>query len=411
VIPCKPTVRIRLGTGISFGAGFVLGSVDEGILGTNVLASSLVDYIDISDQVTRIATRHGRDRVFNNYTASSSTVQFLDFTGDWNPANQSGPYYGEILPMRQLQISCDYQGTNYALYSGYITSWDYEWADQSADYALVTVQAVDAFRILQLVNITSVTGASTHDLPGERIGQILDEVGWPVSARDLDIGTTELLNDPGTTRTALSAIQVVEESDLGAFYIANDGTAVYRSRVSLSQQGAGTPYYFDDTGTNIQYQGLDINFDETELANDITFASISGPSQNVFDQNSIDNYFVRTYERSDLMTFSNSDVLAQANRVLNYRKTPRLRIDSIKLDLSSDSNRVLPALAAEIGQPIVVTKTMAANTQIDLRITIQGHSHDITPDSWVTTFSTAYPLATAFVLGSSEFGILGTNTF
>jgi hypothetical protein len=53
---------------------------------------------------------------------------------------------------------------------------------------------------------------------------------------------------------------------------------------------------------------------------------------------------------------------------------------------------------------------MANGSDITLRLTIQGHSHDITPDRWITTFSTAYPLSTAFILGSTEFGILGTNT-
>jgi hypothetical protein len=53
---------------------------------------------------------------------------------------------------------------------------------------------------------------------------------------------------------------------------------------------------------------------------------------------------------------------------------------------------------------------MAGGTHIDLRLTVQGHGHDITPDRWITQLTTAYPLSTAFILGSSEFGVLGTNT-
>ena len=41
---------------------------------------------------------------------------------------------------------------------------------------------------------------------------------------------------------------------------------------------------------------------------------------------------------------------------------------------------------------------------------INGVNHDITPERWTTRFSTAYPLSTAFILGSNQFGILGTNT-
>jgi hypothetical protein len=64
----------------------------------------------------------------------------------------------------------------------------------------------------------------------------------------------------------------------------------------------------------------------------------------------------------------------------------------------------------EIGDPVVITKSMAGGTDITLRLTIQGHTTDITPDRWISTFTTAYPLSTAFILGSTEFGILGTNT-
>ena len=110
------------------------------------------------------------------------------------------------------------------------------------------------------------------------------------------------------------------------------------------------------------------------------------------------------------MMETNAIALTRANQVLNYRKDPRLRVDSITLDVSSVSNRVVPALDLEIGDPIVVNRTVAAGTGFNLRITVNGITHDITPDRWTTTFTTAYPLSTAFILGSSEFGILGTNT-
>jgi len=110
------------------------------------------------------------------------------------------------------------------------------------------------------------------------------------------------------------------------------------------------------------------------------------------------------------MMKDNATALARATSVLNYRKTPRLRVDSITLDLSSVSNRVPAGLGLDIGDPIVVNRTMANNTGFDVRVTVNGINHDITPDRWTTRFTTAYPLSTAFILGSSQFGILGTNT-
>ena len=410
-LPCTPTVVMRLGTGAGFGIPLVLGDPSTGILGTNVLASATAEFVNITDDVQRISINHGRDRQFEQYLPGTATIQFLDFTGDWNPANTSGAYYGKIKPMVLVRVETEYQSTGYKLFTGYVSSWDYTWADQSADYAIVTIQCVDGFRMLQLANIDNVAGAANKDLPGERINQILDEVGWPSTLRNIDLGDTELENDPGGFRSALSAIQIIEQSDLGAFFIDHAGNATYYSRTTLSQLAADpNPYEFSDDGTEIAYQDIDINFDETELANSVTFTRLSGQPQTASDAASIDEYFLRSYNRSDLMMETNALALARATSVLGYRKQPRIRIDSFTLDMSSDSTRVEPGLALEIGDPVIVTRRMAGTSDLTVRVSIQGHRSDITPDRWITTFTTAYPLSTAFILGSTEFGVLGTNT-
>jgi hypothetical protein len=409
-LPCTPVVQIRLGTGASFGDPFVLGDPLNGILGTNILAPSTIQEVNISNLVTQISLRHGRDRMFEEYLPGDAVIQFQDFTGDWNPANTNSPYYPEIKPMRQVQIYTTYQSITYPLFAGYIWSWDYEWVDASVNYALVTIRAVDAFRLFALANITTVTGANNKDLPGERMNLILDEIDWPTSVRNIDTGDTELEGDPGDERSVLEALQTIENSDLGALFIDHQGKPTYYDRATLSTKAAGTAYEFDDNGTNIQYQAIDISYDDTELANEVILTRLGGSPQTASDSASITEYFLRTYSRSGLMMETNSLALQRANQILNYRKQVRVRVDSITLDISSDTNRVEPALALEIGDPIIVTKQMANNSDITLRLTIQGHTHDITPERWITTFSTAYPLSTAFILGSTEFGILGTNT-
>lgn len=409
-LPCQPVVEIRLGVGPEFGDVLILGDAADGILGTNVLGTSITNTVNISNLVQRISIRRGRDRMFEQYTPGQGIIQFQDFTGDWNPDNTSSPYYGQIKPMRQVRIHTTYLGTMYYLFTGFITSWDWSWPDQAADYAIVTISCVDSFRLLQLSNITTVTGAANKDLPGTRINQILNTIGWPATLRDIDTGDTELQSDPGTSRTALSALQLIEQSDLGALFMAPNGYVTYLSRVTLSQRASGAATEFDDDGTDVAYQNLDINLDETELANQVTFTRDGGTAQTVSDAASIDEYFLRSYEQSGLMMETNATALNRANQVLAYRKDPRLRVDSITLDLSSVSNRVPVGLGLEIGDPIVVNRSMAAGTGFDLRVTINGVNHDITPERWTTRFTTAYPLSTAFILGSAQFGILGTNT-
>ena len=409
-LPCTPVVKIRLGTGASFANVLILGDALNGILGTNVLGTASTEFVNVSNTVQQISIRHGRDRMFEQYLPGECFFTFLDTTGDWNPANTLSPYYGKIRPMSQVQITTTYDGTDYYLFSGYVTAWDWQWADPSVDYAEVTVVCQDGFRLMSLANIDEVTGSANKDLPGERIDQILDEIGWPSTMRNIDTGTTELQKDPDGIRPALQAIQTVEQSDLGAFFIAHDGVATYYSRATMSAKAAGTAYEFDDIDVGIQYQDIDISLDETELANEVTITRVGGTPQTASDATSIGTYFLRSYARSNLMMETNAIALNKAQQILAYRKDARLRVDSITLDLSSDTDRVEPALVLEIGEPIIVRKNISGGTHLDLRVTVQGHQHDITPDRWIARYSTAYPLSTAFILGSSEFGVLGTNT-
>jgi len=408
-LPCQPVVRLRLGTGASFGNVLVLGDAINGILGTNILGTSVVQVVDISTEVNQIAIRRGRDRIFEHYTPGSATISWWDPNGDWNPDNASGPYYGQILPMRQVKVTTTYNGTEYALFSGFISSWDWEWP-KGTEYARVTITADDGFRLLALSNVDSVTGAATGDLPGTRINQILDMIDWPADMREIDDGTQELQNDPGGVRSVLDAIQTVESTELGAFYMDPNGNARFKSRNAISQQASGTTTDFADNGTGIYYQDLDVAFDETELSNVVSVTNHGGTAQTASDATSIADYFTRTYTQTELLGRNNAQALNIANLILQYRKTPRIRIESITLDLSSDTPRVPAGLGLDFGDPIYATRTQTPTSVLDLRLTVQGVEHTITPDRWTTRLITREPLSTAFILGSSQFGILGTNT-
>jgi hypothetical protein len=405
-----PKVQLRLGPGAAFGAVLELGSPLNGILGTNILGTTSAQFVDITSNTQQISIRRGRDRVFNQYNTGTAVVRFLDTTGNWNPANTSSPYYNQIKPLRQLIITGSYSGTTYPLFAGYISAWDWEWPDPSANYAIVTITAEDGFRLLSLANVTTVAGATAGELPGARIADILTQISWPATLRALSVGDTTLQADPGTERSALEAIQTVAASDLGDFFMNASGDATFIGRAEASVAAAGTATAFADDGTGIKYQGIDLNLDETDLANVVRFQRAGGTVQTATSSSSVDEYFTRTYDQNDLLMQTDTVALNKATAVLAYRKDPRIRVDSLTLDATAVSNRVIPAVDLKIGDPITVKRRMANSTSLTARLTIQGISHDITPDRWVTQFTTAYPLSVAFILGSSSFGILGTST-
>lgn len=408
-LPATPKVLIRFGTGAGFGNVFTLGDTNDGVLGSNVLGTQAVQPVDISTLCNSISVRRGRDRVADHYQNGTATITFIDQTGDFDPTNESGPYFGEILPMRQLRISATYLGAEHFLFTGFITSWDYEY-QKGFDGAFVTVQAEDAFRLLNLTQIEDVPPSAPGDLPGTRINDLLDEAGWLNSLRDISEGDTELLDDPWTVRACLAALQTVEDTENGALYCDPLGKVVFKSRTDVATASTQAATVFSDSGSDIAYQGIDFSLDDSELANDVTVEAEGGFPQQAEDATSIETYFRRTLSRTGLLFYDDNDAYSQARRILAYRKDVKLRINSITLDCSTDSNRVLPALTLDFNDPIQVNKTNPGSTALSALLTVQGISHDIRPGTWQTTLTTAFPLTSAFVLGSTQFGILGTSS-
>ena len=204
-------VSVRFTASPSFGVDLVLGDAASP-LGTGVLSDAASTPVDITALVNTVAIARGRDRILDRHEAGRSTVTFTDTTGLFDPDN--GTYADKILPMRQLKITATYSGTLYTLYSGFIDEWDYTYAPGESA-AFVTLVATDAFRILNLTNVTAVAGSASGDLTGTRLGEILDEISWPASSRDFSTGLTTCQADPGTTRDTLSACQTITDTELG----------------------------------------------------------------------------------------------------------------------------------------------------------------------------------------------------
>jgi len=181
---------INFSTGPSFAQAMIL---DTGILDTNILADAAAVIVDVSNQVNRIETNRGRTALSDQFQTGALTLRITDQNGDFNPQNVTGPYYNLLTPMKKVQITATYSSVTYPIFSGFITSYVTTYPGESGeDVAITTIQAVDAFRLAQVAQISTVTGATAGDLSGTRINQILDQISWPASQRDIDAGLTTL---------------------------------------------------------------------------------------------------------------------------------------------------------------------------------------------------------------------------
>jgi hypothetical protein len=408
-----PTLNafINFSTGPSFAQTMIL---DQGILDTNALADSTAVIVDVSNLIDGLTTRRGRNAEADQFQTGTCTLRLVDQNGDFNSQNPASPYFGLLEPMRKLQITATFQGVIYPIFSGFITGYQTITPQESNDNVTYTIiTAVDAFRLAQNAQISTVAGTSAGQLSGARINNLLDAISWPSSMRDIDAGQTTMQADPGTARTALAACQTVSTSEYGAFYVDATGSFVFQDRALTSSSVGGTPTVFTDDGS----PGL-LYFDAQWVLNDVLIynqANITrsgGTVQQATNAASVAKYFLHSYTQSDLLMQTDAVALDYAQAYVASRAETSVRCNSIVLDLYTNNydTGIVAALSLDFFDPITVTTTQPGSSSLTKTLQIFGVSMSINPNKWRVQFVTLEPVLDSFILDSTQYGVLGTNT-
>ena len=399
---------INFSTGPSFAQALIL---DEGILDTNILSDSAAVIVDVSDVINSITTQRGRNALADQFQPGTMTLRIVDQNGDFNPQNTSSPYYTYLTPMKKVQITATYSGVTYPIFAGFITSYVTTYPKEGDQIAYTTIQAVDAFQLANNAQISTVTGATAGDLSGTRINQILDQISWPATMRDVDAGLTTMQADPGTFRTSLAAMQTVTDSEYGAFYVNASGSFVFQDRSVTAGSIGGTPTTFADNGTGISYAEASWILNDVLIYNKATITRTGGSPQVANNQDSIDKYFLQSYYLDGLLMQTDAVALDYAQAYVASRAETSIRCDSVLLDLyTPDYNTgIIAALSLEFFDPIKVITTQPGGSTIDKTLQIFGTRNVITPNSWKVQFTTLEPVIDALILNDTIYGTLDYN--
>lgn len=399
---------INFSTGPAFAQAMIL---DSGILDTNILADAAAVIVDVSNQINEVKIQRGRNAQSDQFQTGTLSLRIVDQTGDFNPMNTAGPYYGLLDPMRKVFITATDGATTYPLFAGYITSFSTTTPLNAADVVYTTINAVDAFRLAQMAQISTVTGATAGDLSGTRVNQILDEISWPASMRDIDAGLTTMQNDPGTARTSLAAMQTIELSEYGALYISPSGSFVFQDRSVTAGSVSGTATDFNENGLGIAYSNALWVLNDVLVYNSAQVTRTGGTTQNATDQDSIDLYFVHSYNQQNLLMETDAVALDYARAYIASRAATSIRCDSITLNLYTENYAagVTAALSLDYFDPVSITTTQPGASSLYKTLQVFGVGHAITPNSWKTTFTTLEPIIDAFILDDALYGILDTS--
>jgi len=405
--------EIDFSGGASFDPALVLDDpatpLDVAVLGT-----AAADTVDITNFVTQCYIRRAFNRSSDSFTGGTARIVFVDETGEFNPANTGSSLYGKIKPMRKIRFTAEYLGVTYNLGSFYVQEWNYQ-SPTGFDPAYVTLSCVDGFQLLNLTTITSVSGGTAGQTTAQRISSLLDAGEWPGGMRDISTtATTTVQVDDGLSRSLLAACQVVEGTDLGAFYMDERGYAKFLSRNDILVASGDTATVFSDVpgSGDVTYQAVEFDISDYQMINKVTVTPTGLNGQVASDSASIEDYFQHSRVRGGIMQ-TTADALNQAQMIIASRKEQgvNIQLNSLTVDAfgEDDPDRVVAALSLDMFDPIEVTQTLPAGNVVTDSV-IAGLTYQITPKSFQVTFTCAQPFAVGFLLDSTVDGILDEDS-
>jgi hypothetical protein len=410
-LPAQIAVTFDFSSGATFGTGFVIGSPDNGVIGVSSFGADdvIIPTVDLTPDVYSIAIRRGRNIMKDQYEAGTATVRVLDPQGFFNPQNPASPYFGYLVPLRKVRISATTDTAEYFLFSGYVNDYRYTFP-VGQETAYVDILCSDAFRLFQMANVATIADTGAGQDTGTRINKILDDVLFPNSMRSISTGDTTCLADPATLRTSLEAIKNAEFSEgLGAFFMSPDGTAVYKSRSEVTATLGDTAIEFNQT-TGIPYKAVKYAFDDKLIINSVVFNRVGGTAQNVFSQDSIDRFFPHSLTQENLVAEDDAQVLGIAQNYVNTRKETTIRIDEMTVDLQDPAVPTDTLIGLDYFDNLEITNVTESGSTIVKTLQAQGFAWDITPNRMQVTITTLEPIVDGFIIGSSQYGIIGVST-
>jgi len=410
-LPAAISVSFDYSAGATFGYnGFVIGDSKYGILGTNTLGTSSLPepVIDLTPNVYHISITRGRNIQRDTYEVGTAVIRVLDPLSYFNPQNTASPYYGYLAPLRKIRVSATTAATQKYLFSGYITDYKYTYP-VNQDTGYVDISASDGFRLFQMANISTVTGGVASQTTSARVNAILDQVSFPASMRTISTGLNTCIADPGTNRTSLAAIKNAEVSETGAFYMNGSGTAIFKNRTDVMNSLAKTPVAFNQTG-GIPYRNLIFAFDDKLIINQANFGRVGGTIQSVQNTASVNKYFPHSITQTDLVAETDSLVNNIALEYVATRQDTSIRIDDMVVDLLDPAVPTDTMIGLDYFDNLLITNIQPDGSTIVKNLQYQGIQWDITPNKMMATITTLEPIADGFIVGSSYYGIIGTNT-
>lgn len=309
------------------------------------------------ETVRGMSYHRGRQNELNRMETGTSTMSLRDRVSDFDPDNTASIHYPYVRPYVPIRAQATIGGVTYPLFQHFVERWPRTRRIRDV-YTERSIQTVDGFEWLARAGIANTAYAA--EATGTRVANVLNDVSWSATLRDLDAGTSSvdaITFAESNDEKALAHLLEVADSENGLLFMDSQGRVVFVQRHSLIASPYTVPQtvFRDATSGGGGYPFVDAkpSYDLDNTFNEWTGTRSGGVAQTALDTTSLAAYGLRSQQFSSLVT-TDTEVASQAQWKLAQFKEPLNRIESITVKPGTDTGFWQTVLGLEIGERITV---------------------------------------------------------
>lgn len=396
-----PVEKVEIGFDLTFSAGTDFFTLDDALRGQldSIYPLGGLQYIDVTSRVRNFAIGRGRSSLFSQFPAGQASIEFNNHDRAFDPLYTGSPYYGNILPRREIRITSG----DIVQFTGWIEDWDLTYSPDGNSIVIAT--ANDATSILAGNTLTA--GTPTSQLSGSRVDYVLDAINWSNEQRSIDVGRATLGNQAiVANENALNYLQKVASSEPGLLFISKNGSVTFDDR-SATPTSDSLVYL---GGTGIPVQGIQVVYGAENLYNEITLGRSGGGTATAQDAASISSYGPRNYTETGLLLSTDAQLVELAVVYAQRYSTPEYRFEAVEVGLHKlDAAEQAQMLGLELGSicKVVFTPNNIGDP-IEQFLQVIRIKHSVLPETHFMELGFQALDYAALILDDPEFGKLNT---
>jgi hypothetical protein len=162
-------------------------------------------WTDVTSYVRGMDISRGVNDDWDLVASGSASVTLSNLDRRFDPFNTTGPYYGNLLPRRQIRIRATHGGTTYDVFRGFVDGWPPTWTDAGYD-STVTLSCFDALDLLGSAPMPPVWASRyINDLGAEHF--------WKMDDPIVGSGTVVNFTDSGTRATPIASSNIIYQTE------------------------------------------------------------------------------------------------------------------------------------------------------------------------------------------------------